>query len=344
MNPKRKQCTCLVVGIVSVLALAILIITYSSVMMTAFSGPGSVFAGGNVFISLHSNGFDTEVVKGLRVMPQSVDNDVFYYIQSCNVKSIKTSFLPLRMHSIALNQQQPIPVNYYNGDIPIHTLNTGSITYSANYTKSFCLTVFNDISRYQSYIANSDISRNTGISTFCLHRSTGGHSSGTLLLNETNFYFIAAVISERSSDTFIKLNISANITTYSDSNIDSCSLSDTERSCYIDISSYKGKSICVYIQSEKYQSITYSVSHTPTLVGFVAASVIITVVIIIMIIASTIIVTCFLLKEFQNSYASATSSTAKLQSNSGFELEKYRPKRTSLIRGISKNSNQNAII
>lgn len=310
-------------------------------MMTAFSGPGSVFAGGNVFISLHSNGFDTEVVKGLSVKPQSVDNDVFYYIQSCSVESIKTSFLPVRIRSIAsiLNQQQPISVNYYNGDIPIHTINSGSITYSANYTKSFCFTVFTDISRYQSYIANPDISRNTGISNFCLRQSTGGHSSGTLLLNETNFYFIAAVISEQSSDMLIKLNISANITTYSDSNINSCLLSDTKRSCYIDISSYKGRSICVYIQSEKYQSITYSVSHTPTLVGFVAASVIITVIMIIMIIASTIIVTRFLLKETQNSYPSATSSTTKLQSNSGSELKKYRPKRTSFIRGISKNSN-----
>ena len=307
--------------------------------MTTLSGPGSVFAGGNVFISLQSNGFDTEVVKGLNVMPQSVDNDTFYYIRSCNGEneSIKSRILPLRIHSIASNQQQPVPVNYYNGDIPIHTINTGSITYAANYTKSFCFRVFNDISRYQSYIANPDTSRNTGISDFCLHQSTGGHSNGTLLLNETGFYFIAAVIGEQSSDALIQLNISANITSYYSSNSDSCSFSDAERSCYIDISSHKGKSICVYIQSKKYQSIAYSVSRTPTLVGFVAASVIITVIIIMMIIASTIIVTCFLLKETQNSdYASATSSTAKLQTP---ELPPKYTKRVSFIRGISRNSN-----
>ena len=89
--------------------------------MTTLSGPGSVFAGGNVFISLQSNGFDTEVVKGFHVMPQSVDNDTFYYIRSCNGEneSIKSRILPLTIHSIASNQQQPVPVNYYNGDISI---------------------------------------------------------------------------------------------------------------------------------------------------------------------------------------------------------------------------------
>ena len=71
-----------------------------------------------------------------------------------------------------------------------------------------------------------------------------------------------------------------------------------------------------------YQTISYAVSHTPTLVGLITASVIITVIIVIMIIV-IMFITWFLLVDDSNTdieNASASNSTTKLHSNSNTEL------------------------
>lgn len=320
---KHSRKLCLVFGSVVIFLLLLSVIVYSSVIMSRFDISGSVTVGGNVSISLRSNGFDSEAIKGITITPhQSVAADITYHVGSCYSEYIRNITLPLRVQNIITSNQSPAPVNYYNGNIPLYTINSGSITYTANYSKTICLSIFTDINTYQNYITNPV----TPTNKYCLHQSTiigqaTPSSTGTLPLSETGFYFITVTTSEELGDTVpVQVNISANVQLYYTPHSKSGRCS--ERSCYIDLSGGGGGSVCVFIQMKDYQTISYAVSHTPTLVGLITASVIITVIIVIMIIV-IMFITWFLLVDDSNTdieNASASNSTTKLHSNSNTEL------------------------
>lgn len=224
-------------------------------------------AGANSTVFIKPNCYDSLSTEKVIIHSNRFTNALIYKGHRDTLQYMTYSFVKNdRLTDYKSFQDDRFPLNYIKGDAPVYTARNGSLTYiisamvNGNFSFNFKFCLFDSFNDYRTMIGRGHIAN-----TWQCHQinKTVNKKVFDFFLNDTGFYYVAAVVS--IENVLINVSVHGSLTIVDTDGLEqqNCTLSEDNFNCTVSILELDSNELtCVFIDSNILSEVNVTLDVT----------------------------------------------------------------------------------